>query len=589
MAKRTVRRFSRTVYRSLFTLKHSLNLGELKVMAKQILHGEDSRQAILRGVNTLADAVKATLGPKGRNVVIEKKFGSPTITKDGVTVAKEIDLKDPMENVGAQLVREVASKTSDVAGDGTTTATVLAQAIFREGVKTVAAGANPTALKRGIEKAVTVVIGSRDKDGKWAQDGALGKLSKPVNEGSVAQVGTISANGDEEIGGIIAEAVKVVGKDGVITIEESKTMHTGLETVDGMQFDRGYLSPYFVTDAERLEVILEDPYILIYEKKISAMKDLLPLLEQVARGGKPLLIIAEDVEGEALATLVVNKLRGTLNVAAVKAPGFGDRRKSILGDIAILTGGKAITEDLGIKLEGVKLEDLGRAKRITIDKDNTTIVDGSGKPSDIEGRVKEIRGQIDKTTSDYDKEKLQERLAKLVGGGAVIKVGAATETELEEKKARVEDAMHATRAAVEEGIVPGGGVALIRCIAPLEKLKLDGDEAIGVNIVKRALEEPMRQIALNAGNEGAVIVGRVRESKEENFGFNAESGEFGDMVKAGVIDPAKVTRLALQNAASIAGLMLTTEALVADIKEPKEAGAAHGGGAPGAGGMGGMY
>ncbi len=439
-------------------------------MAKQILHGEESRQAILRGVNTLADAVKATLGPKGRNVVIEKKFGSPTITKDGVTVAKEIDLKDPLENVGAQLVREVASKTSDVAGDGTTTATVLAQSIFREGVKTVAAGANPTALKRGIEKAVTVINGTRDKDGKWNQDGALSKLSKPVNEGSVAQVGAISANGDEEIGAIIAEAVKVVGKDGVITIEESKTMHTGLETVDGMQFDRGYLSPYFVTDAERLEVILEDPYVLIYEKKISAMKDLLPLLEQVARGGKPLLIIAEDVEGEALATLVVNKLRGTLNVAAVKAPGFGDRRKAILGDIAVLTGGKAITEDLGIKLEGVKLEDLGKAKRITIDKDNTTIVDGAGKASDIEGRVKEIRSQIEKTTSDYDKEKLQERLAKLVGGVAIIKVGAATETELKEKKARVEDALHATRAAVEEGIVPGGGVALVRCIPAVQTL-----------------------------------------------------------------------------------------------------------------------
>src|SRR6202012_328743 len=418
-------------------------------MSKQILHGEDSRQAILRGVNTLADAVKATLGPKGRNVVIEKKFGSPTITKDGVTVAKEIDLKDPLENVGAQLVREVASKTSDVAGDGTTTATVLAQSLFKEGVKTVAAGANPTALKRGIDKAVTAV---------------LGPLSKPVNEGSVAQVGAISANGDQEIGDIIAHAVKVVGKDGVITIEESKTMHTGLETVDGMQFDRGYLSPYFVTDAERLEVVLDDPYILIYEKKISAMKDLLPLLEQVARGGKPLLIIAEDVEGEALATLVVNKLRGTLNVAAVKAPGFGDRRKAILGDIAVLTGGKAITEDLGIKLEGVKLEDLGKTKRITIDKDNTTIVDGAGKASDIEGRVKEIRSQIEKTTSDYDKEKLQERLAKLVGGVAIIKVGAATETELKEKKARVEDALHATRAAVEEGIVPGGGVALVRCV-----------------------------------------------------------------------------------------------------------------------------
>jgi len=556
-------------------------------MAKQILHGEDSRQAILRGVNTLADAVKATLGPKGRNVVIEKKFGSPTITKDGVTVAKEIDLKDPMENVGAQLVREVASKTSDVAGDGTTTATVLAQAIFREGVKTVAAGANPTALKRGIEKAVIVVIGSRDKDGKWAQDGALGKLSKPVNEGSVAQVGTISANGDEEIGAIIAEAVKVVGKDGVITIEESKTMHTGLETVDGMQFDRGYLSPYFVTDAERLEVILEDPYILIYEKKISAMKDLLPLLEQVARGGKPLLIIAEDVEGEALATLVVNKLRGTLNVAAVKAPGFGDRRKSILGDIAILTGGKAITEDLGIKLEGVKLEDLGKAKRITIDKDNTTIVDGAGKASDIEGRVKEIRSQIEKTTSDYDKEKLQERLAKLVGGVAIIKVGAATETELKEKKARVEDALHATRAAVEEGIVPGGGVALVRCVPAVQTLigTLTGDEKTGAQIVLRALEEPLRQIVANAGEEGAVVIAKVLESKESHYGYNALTSKFEDLVKAGVIDPTKVTRTALQNAASIAALLLTTEALVVEIPEPKAAPAGGGHG----GGMDGMY
>jgi len=556
-------------------------------MAKQILHGEESRQAILRGVNTLADAVKATLGPKGRNVVIEKKFGSPTITKDGVTVAKEIDLKDPLENVGAQLVREVASKTSDVAGDGTTTATVLAQSIFREGVKTVAAGANPTALKRGIEKAVTAVIGSRDKDGKWAADGALGKLSKPVNEGSVAQVGAISANGDQEIGDIIAEAVKVVGKDGVITIEESKTMHTGLETVDGMQFDRGYLSPYFVTDAERLEAVLDDPYILIYEKKISAMKDLLPLLEQVARGGKPLLIIAEDVEGEALATLVVNKLRGTLNVAAVKAPGFGDRRKAILGDIAILTGGKAITEDLGIKLEGVKLEDLGKAKRITIDKDNTTIVDGAGKASDIEGRVKEIRSQIDKTTSDYDKEKLQERLAKLVGGVAIIKVGAATETELKEKKARVEDALHATRAAVEEGIVPGGGVALVRCVPAVEALvkSLTDDEKTGAEIVRRALEEPLRQIVVNAGEEGAVVVAKVLESKEANFGYNAQTGKFEDLVKAGVIDPTKVTRTALLNAASIAALLLTTEALVVELPEPKAAAPAgnHGGG------MGDMY
>jgi chaperonin GroEL len=556
-------------------------------MAKQILHGEESRQAILRGVNTLADAVKATLGPKGRNVVIEKKFGSPTITKDGVTVAKEIDLQDPLENVGAQLVREVASKTSDVAGDGTTTATVLAQSIFREGVKTVAAGANPTALKRGIEKAVTVIIGSRDKDGKWIEGGALGKLSMPVNEGTVAQVGAISANGDQEIGDIIAEAVKVVGKDGVITIEESKTMHTGLETVDGMQFDRGYLSPYFVTDAERLEVILEEPYILIYEKKISAMKDLLPLLEQVARGGKPLLIIAEDVEGEALATLVVNKLRGTLNVAAVKAPGFGDRRKAILGDIAILTGGKAITEDLGIKLEGVKLEDLGKAKRITIDKDNTTIVDGGGKSSEIEGRVKEIRAQIEKTTSDYDKEKLQERLAKLVGGVAIIKVGAATETELKEKKARVEDALHATRAAVEEGIVPGGGVALVRAIPAVDALikTLEGDEKIGAQIVRRSLEEPLRQIVANAGEEGAVVVAKVLESKDQHYGYNAATSTFEDLVKAGVIDPTKVTRTALQNAASIAGLLLTTEALVVEIPEPKSAPAGGGHG----GGMDGMY
>ncbi|MGA7239661.1 MAG: chaperonin GroEL [Bryobacteraceae bacterium] len=555
-------------------------------MSKQILHGEDSRQAILRGVNTLADAVKATLGPKGRNVVIEKKFGSPTITKDGVTVAKEIDRKDPLENVGAQLGREVASKTSDVAGDGTTTATVLAQAIFREGVKTVAAGANPTALKRGIDKAVAAVIGVRDKDGKWSEGGALGKLSKPVDEGSVAQVGAISANGDQEIGEIIAEAVKVVGKDGVITIEESKTMHTGLETVDGMQFDRGYLSPYFVTDAERLEVVLDEPYILIYEKKISAMKDLLPLLEQVARGGKPLLIIAEDVEGEALATLVVNKLRGTLNVAAVKAPGFGDRRKAILGDIAILTGGKAITEDLGIKLEGVKLEDLGRAKRITIDKDNTTIVEGKGKHNEIEGRVKEIRSQVDKTTSDYDREKLQERLAKLVGGVAVIKVGAATETEMKEKKARVEDAMHATRAAVEEGIVPGGGVALARCVAALDKLKSEGDEQIGINVVKRALQEPLRQIAENAGEEGAIVLGKINDSKDNNFGYNALTGEYEDLVKAGVLDPTKVVRTALQNAGSIASLMLTTEALISELPEKKEAPAMPGGHGGGMGDMG---
>jgi chaperonin GroEL len=543
-------------------------------MAKQIVTGEGSRQSILRGVNALADAVKITLGPKGRNAVIEKKFGAPVITKDGVTVAKEIELPDSLENMGAQMVREVASKTSDVAGDGTTTATVLAQAIFREGVKTVAAGASPTALKRGIEKAVTVAVDE------------IQKLHKDVKGDMIAQVGTISANNDKQIGNIIAEAMKKVGKDGVITVEESKTMETTLEVVEGMQFDRGYLSAYFVTDAERMECALEDVRILIHEKKISSMKDLLPLLEQLAKSGKPLLIIAEDVEGEALATLVVNKLRGTLQVAAVKAPGFGDRRKAMLEDIAILTGGKAITEDLGIKLENVKLEDLGRAKKVTIDKDNTTIVEGAGKASEIEGRVKQIRQQIDITTSDYDKEKLQERLAKLVGGVAVIKVGAATETELKEKKARVEDAMHATRAAVEEGIVPGGGVALIRCVSALEKLKLQDDEAIGVNIVKRALEEPLRQIALNAGQEGAVIVGRIRESKDDNFGFNADTEEFGDLVKAGVIDPAKVTRLALQNAASIAGLMLTTEALVADIKEEEKKAA---GAPPGGGGMGGMY
>jgi chaperonin GroEL len=486
------------------------------------------------------------------------------------------------------MVREVASKTSDVAGDGTTTATVLAQAIYREGVKTVAAGANPMAMKRGIEKAVTLVCGKFDKEGA-REKGELDKFSKPVSGEMIAQVGTVSANNDETIGKIIAEAMKKVGKDGVITVEESKTMETTLEVVEGMQFDRGYLSPYFVTDPERMECTLEDVRILIHEKKISSMKDLLPLLEQIAKMGKPLMIIAEDVEGEALATLVVNKLRGTLQCTAVKAPGFGDRRKAMLEDIATLTGGKAITEDLGIKLENVKVEDLGRAKKVTIDKDNTTIIEGGGKASEIEGRVRQIRAQVEDTTSDYDKEKLQERLAKLVGGVAVIKVGAATETELKEKKARVEDAMHATRAAVEEGIVPGGGVALVRCIPALEKLKMQEDDAIGVNIVKRALEEPLRQIAHNAGHEGAVILGKIRESKEENFGFNADSAEFGDMVKAGVIDPAKVTRLALQNAASIAGLMLTTEALVADIKEPEKTGAAHGGGAPGAGGMGGMY
>jgi chaperonin GroEL len=534
-------------------------------MAKQIVTGENSRQAILRGVNVLADAVKITLGPKGRNAVIEKKFGAPIITKDGVTVAKEIELQDSLENMGAQMVREVASKTSDVAGDGTTTATVLAQAIFREGVRTVAAGASPMALKRGIDRAVEVAVSE------------IKRLSREVKGDMIAQVGTISANTDKQIGSIIAEAMKKVGKDGVITVEESKTMETTLEVVEGMQFDRGYLSPYFVTDPERMECVLEDAVILIHEKKISSMKDILPLLEQTAKMSKPLLIIAEDIEGEALATLVVNKLRGTLQCAAVKAPGFGDRRKAMLEDIAVLTGGKAITEELGIKLENVKIEDLGRAKKITIDKDNTTIVAGAGKASEIEGRIKQLRTQIEETTSDYDKEKLQERLAKLVGGVAVIKVGAATETELKEKKARVEDALHATRAAVEEGIVAGGGTSLLRCLPALEKLKLHDDEATGVNIVKRALEEPLRQIAHNAGHEGAVVVGRVRESKDENFGFNAETGEFGDMVKAGVIDPAKVTRLALQNAASIVSLMLTTEVLIADAKDEEKMTAMAGG------------
>src|SRR5579862_6229326 len=538
--------------------------------AKQIVYAENSRQAILRGVNQLADAVKVTLGPKGRNVVLEKKFGGPTITKDGVTVAKEIELKDPLENMGAQMVREVASKTSDVAGDGTTTATILAQAIYREGVKAVTAGANPMAVKRGIDKAVEVAVAE------------IKKLSKPVSGDMIAQVGSISANTDPTIGNIIAEAMQKVGKDGVITVEESKTLETQLEVVEGMQFDRGYLSPYFVTDPDRMEASLEDPYILIYEKKISSMKDLLPLLEQVARSGKPLVIIAEDVDGEALATLVVNKLRGTLNVAAVKAPGFGDRRKAMLGDIAILTGGNAITEDLGLKLENLKIEDLGKAKRVTIDKDNTTIVEGRGQSKAIEGRVKEIRSQIEKTTSDYDREKLQERLAKLVGGVAVIKVGAATETEMKEKKARVEDAMHATRAAVEEGIVPGGGVALVRCEKDVEELikNLQGDEKIGAQIVRRALEEPLRQIVGNAGEEGAVVVGKILDSKDPHFGYNAQTGVFEDLVKAGVIDPTKVTRTALQNAASIAGLMLTTEAMVSEIPEPKQAAPAggHGGG-----------
>ena len=549
-------------------------------MAKQVIHGEDSRAAILRGINQLADAVKITLGPKGRNVVIDKKFGSPTITKDGVTVAKEIELKDALENMGAQMVREVASKTSDVAGDGTTTATVLAQAIFREGVKTVAAGANPMALKRGIDKAVEQATAT------------IQKLSKPVKGDAIAQVGTVSANGDQTIGNIIAEAMNKVGKDGVITVEESKTMETSLEVVEGMQFDRGYLSPYFVTDPERMEAVLDNPLILINEKKISSMKDLLPLLEQVAKLGKPMLIIAEDVEGEALATLVVNKLRGTLNIAAVKAPGFGDRRKAMLEDIAILTGGKVISEDLGIKLENVKLEDLGRAKKITIDKDNTTIVEGAGKQFDIEGRVKTLRAQIEDTTSDYDREKLQERLAKLVGGVAVIKVGAATETEMKEKKARVEDAMHATRAAVEEGIVPGGGVTLVRAAKALEKFQInadgegDPDEQIGVNIVRRALEEPLRQIVQNAGKEGAVVVERIRSEKNENIGFNAATEQFEDLVKAGVIDPAKVTRTALQNAASIAGLMLTTEAMVSELPEDDKGSPAMPGGMGGMSGMG---
>jgi chaperonin GroEL len=543
-------------------------------MAKQIIQGEQSRQAILKGVNQLADAVKITLGPKGRNVVLDKKFGSPTITKDGVTVAKEIELKDALENMGAQMVREVASKTSDVAGDGTTTATVLAQAIFREGVKTVAAGANPMALKRGIERAVDAAVEE------------IRKLSKPVKGDMIAQVGTVSANGDSTIGNIISEAMKKVGKDGVITVEEAKTIETTLEVVEGMQFDRGYLSPYFVTDPERMECVVENAYILLHEKKISSMKDLLPLLEQIAKTGKPFLIVAEEVEGEALATLVVNKLRGTLNCVAVKAPGFGDRRKAMLEDIAILTGGKVISEDLGIKLENVQLADLGRAKKITVDKDNTTIVEGSGKASDIQGRVKQMRSQIEETTSDYDREKLQERLAKLVGGVAVIKVGSATETEMKEKKARVEDAMHATRAAVEEGIVPGGGVAFIRAIPALEKLKLDEDEQIGINIVRRALEEPLRQIVQNAGVEGAVVAAKVRADKGENFGYNAATDEYGDLVKDGVIDPAKVARTALQNASSIAGLMLTTEALVAEIPEEKEAPA----GPPGGGHMGGgMY
>ena len=543
-------------------------------MAKQVVHGEDSRAAILRGVNQLADAVKVTLGPKGRNVVIDKKFGSPTITKDGVTVAKEIELKDTLENMGAQMVREVASKTSDVAGDGTTTATVLAQAIFKEGVRTVAAGANPMALKRGIDKAVAAVVAE------------VGKMAVPVSGDSIAQVGTVSANGDKTIGTIIAEAMDKVGKDGVITVEESKTMDTLLEVVEGMQFDRGYLSPYFVTDPDRMEAVLDEPFILINEKKISNMRDLLPILEQVAKMGRPLLIIAEDVDGEALATLVVNKLRGTLNVAAVKAPGFGDRRKAMLEDIAVLTGGKVISEDLGIKLETITLEDLGKAKKVTIDKENSTIVEGSGTGEAIDGRIKTIRNQIEETSSDYDREKLQERLAKLVGGVAVIKVGAATETEMKEKKARVEDAMHATRAAVEEGIVAGGGVALVRAGKVLDNFNTeseDHDEQVGVSIVRRAIEEPLRQISQNAGQEGAVVVGKVREGND-SFGFNAATEKYEDLVAAGVIDPAKVTRTALQNAASIAGMMLTTEAMIADVQDDKGDPMAGMGG----GGMGGM-
>jgi chaperonin GroEL len=528
-------------------------------MAKQIIYADQSRQAILRGVNQLADAVKVTLGPKGRNVVLEKKFGGPTITKDGVTVAKEIELQDPLENMGAQMVREVASKTSDVAGDGTTTATVLAQIIYREGVKAVTSGVNPMAMKRGIDKAVTIAVE------------AVKQMSKPVSGDMIAQVGSISANSDETIGGIIADAMKKVGKDGVITVEESKTMVTELVTVEGMQFDRGYLSPYFVTDSERMEVVLEDPYILIHEKKISSMKDILPLLEQIARSGHPLLIVAEEVEGEALATLVVNKLRGTLAVCAVKAPGFGDRRKSLLEDIAILTAGTSLVEETGVKLESVKLEDLGRAKRVTVDKEITTIIDGAGESKAIQGRIKQLRSQIEETTSDYDREKLQERLAKLAGGVAIIKVGAATETEMKEKKARVEDAMHATRAAVDEGIVAGGGVALLCAAKALKDHKLEGDEQIGLNIIARACEEPLRQIVLNSGLEGAVVVEKVRESKDPHFGYNAATGKYEDLIAAGVIDPAKVTRTALQNAASIASLMLTTEAMISEIPERNSA------------------
>src|ERR1051326_7042167 len=549
--------------------------------AKQLLFDEAARQSLLKGVQKLARAVTATLGPKGRNVVLDKKFGSPTVTKDGVTVAKEIELEDAYENMGAQMVREVASKTSDAAGDGTTTATVLAEAIFREGLKNVTAGASPISLQRGIQKAVDAAVDQ------------LAKIAKKVKDKEeIKQVATVSANWDETIGEIIADAMDKVGKDGTITVEEAKSIETTLEVVEGMQFDKGYLSPYFVTNAETMECKLEDAYILNYEKKISSLKDLLPILEKVAKLGKPLLIIAEDVEGEALATLVVNKLRGTLNVSAVKAPGFGDRRKAMMEDIAILTGGKCITEDLGLKLENLGLEDLGRAKSIVVDKDNTTIVEGAGKQSDIEGRVKTLRAQVEETTSDYDREKLQERLAKLVGGVAVIKVGAATETEMKEKKARVEDAMHATRAAVEEGIVPGGGVALVRASRALEDAKAvvgkgsDPDEQIGVSIVRRSLEEPLRQIVQNAGREGAVVVERIRGDKNDNFGFNAQTEEYEDLVKAGVIDPAKVTRTALQNAASIAGLMLTTEAMVSELPEDDKGSPAMPGGMGGMSGMG---
>lgn len=546
-------------------------------MAKQLLYSEEARRAVLRGVEQLARAVKVTLGPKGRNVVLDKKFGAPTITKDGVTVAKEIELKDPYENMGAELVKEVASKTSDTAGDGTTTATLLAEVIFREGMKNVTAGANPMALKRGIEKAVERVVEE------------LKRLAKPINvkdKKEVSQVASIAANSDHEIGDLIAEAMTKVGKDGVITVEEGKASKTELELVEGMEFDQGYLSPYFVSDAEKMECVLDDPYILIHEKKISAMKDILPLLEKVARGGKPLVIISEETEGEVLATLVVNKIRGTLQCAAVKAPGYGDRRKAMLEDIAVLTGGNAITEDLGIKLENVKLEDLGRAKRVRIDKDNTTIVEGAGKTADIQARIAQIKKQIEGTDSDYDKEKLQERLAKLAGGVAVINVGAATETEMKEKKARVEDALHATRAAVEEGIVPGGGVALLRCVDALDKLRLSGDEQIGADIVKRAMEEPIRTIANNAGLEGSVVVNKVKDMKT-NEGYDADKNIYCDMIQAGVIDPKKVTRSALQNAASIAALMITTETIVTDIPEEEKMPAMHGGMPPG--GMGGMY